>query len=100
MDKIKLKRNQKVYQDGQQCNKVYIVWKGEFEIEQKLQKRNDTKNIKTQRVMGLEQPQKNILAKKLPELEDLPVSHKLKIMGQGCLLGEDDLLSTKNNMIH
>ena len=35
------------------------------------------------------------MAKKLPEVQDLPVAHKLTIFGQGCLLGEEDLLSTR-----
>lgn len=96
MDKVKFKRNQKVYTDGQPINKVYIVWKGEFETEAKLHKRDNVKDARTQRMMGIDKPQRNVLAKKLPEVKDLPITHKLTIMGQGCLLGEDDLLSTRH----
>lgn len=35
----------------------------------------------------------NVLAKKLPEIQDLPFSHRLSILGPGCLLGDDDILS-------
>jgi CRP-like cAMP-binding protein len=41
MEKIKFKRNQKVYSENQPINKVYIVWKGEFETEARLHKRED-----------------------------------------------------------
>lgn len=35
----------------------------------------------------------NVLANKLPEIQDLPVSHRLSILGQGCLLADEDILS-------
>ena len=38
----------------------------------------------------------NILARKLPEIKDLPRSHKLSILGPGCLIGEDDIMSSKS----
>jgi hypothetical protein len=41
MEKVKFKRNQKVYAENQPINKVYIVWKGEFETEARLHKRED-----------------------------------------------------------
>lgn len=57
-----------MYADGQPAEKVYIVWKGEFEVEAKLHKRNDINQARVQRVMGIDNPQRNILAKKLPEV--------------------------------
>lgn len=79
MEKVKFKRNQKVYTDGQSITKVYIVWKGEFEVEAKLHKRDDANQARVQKVMGINMPVRNILAKKLPEVQDLPVTHKLTI---------------------
>jgi len=37
----------------------------------------------------------NILAVKLNEIKDLPYEHKLKIYGEGSLLGEESLLGDK-----
>ena len=37
----------------------------------------------------------NILAKRLPELQDFPQQHKLSIYGVGCLLGEEDVLAKR-----
>ena len=31
--------------------------------------------------MGIETPQRNILARKLPEVKDLPIAHKLTLSG-------------------
>ena len=36
---------------------------------------------------------KNILAKRLPEIKDLPYSMKLSIFGSGSLMGEEDVFS-------
>ena len=36
---------------------------------------------------------KNILAKRLPEIKDLPYSLKLSIFGPGSLMGEEDLFA-------
>lgn len=35
----------------------------------------------------------NILARKLPEIKDVPKSHRLSLLGPGCLIGEDDLMA-------
>ena len=83
---------------------VYIVWKGEFEAEAKLPKPNDDE-LKLQRMLGMENKSKNhtiikpvnILHMKLPEIQDIPVSHRLSIRGPGCLLGEEDILNKKDN---
>jgi hypothetical protein len=37
----------------------------------------------------------NILAKRLPELQDFPQQHKLSIYGVGCLLGEEDVIARR-----
>jgi CRP-like cAMP-binding protein len=36
---------------------------------------------------------RNILAKRLPEIKDLPYNLKLSIFGRGSLMGEEDVLS-------
>ena len=36
LTKKKFHRGQIVYQEGKRANKVYLVWKGEFELERKL----------------------------------------------------------------
>ena len=36
LQKVKLTRNQKVYKEGDPCTKVYIVYKGEFELKNRL----------------------------------------------------------------
>lgn len=36
LQKVKLVRNQKAYNEGDPCTKVYIVYKGEFELKNKL----------------------------------------------------------------
>lgn len=47
LNKIKLIRNQTVYHEGDVCAKVYIVYKGEFELKNKLKKKlaNDVEKI-------------------------------------------------------
>ena len=37
--------------------------------------------------------QSNILAKRLPEIKDLPLQYKVVLAGPGTLLGEEDVLS-------
>jgi CRP-like cAMP-binding protein len=36
---------------------------------------------------------RNILARRLPEIKDLPYSLKLSIMGRGSLMGEEDVFA-------
>ena len=36
---------------------------------------------------------RNILAKRLPEIKDIPYSQKLSILGKGSLLGEEDIFA-------
>lgn len=81
------------------------MWKGDFEVECKLSKRGDANEEKVSRMLGLDKIKlktrgglgTNILAKKLPEMPDLPFSHKLSIYGPGCLLGEEDIITKDKN---
>ena len=43
--------------------------------------------------MGKKRPTQNILAKKLPEIQDIPKIMKLSIYGSGSLIGEEDTLN-------
>ena len=36
---------------------------------------------------------KNVLAKWLPEIKDLPYNHRLSIFGRGSLIGEEDVFT-------
>ena len=58
------------------CSKVYIVYKGEFELKNKLLKKQPSE---VEKISGIYQGSRhvsfaetNILAKKLPEITDLP----------------------------
>jgi len=44
-------------------------------------------------LMGKKRSTVNILAKKLPEIKDVPNNLKLTLFGRGTLLGEEDLLT-------
>lgn len=93
---MKFSRNQKVYSEGQEASKVWIVRKGDFEIEAKLAKREDANELRIKKILGInKQKMGNVLAEKMPEMRDLPSTHKLSIYGPGCLLGEEDVLSKK-----
>ena len=44
-------------------------------------------------LMGKKRSTINVLAKKLPEIKDVPKTLKLTLFGPGTLLGEEDLLA-------
>ena len=102
---MKFTRGQTVYHEGQPAHAIYIVYKGEFELAKKLPRADrafDGANLNT--LSGStgaggpsqhnEQMQKrNILARRLPEIKDLPYSLKLSIFGRGSLMGEEDVFS-------
>lgn len=37
----------------------------------------------------------NVLARRLPELDDIPCNYKLKLYTRGCIAGEEDVLLRK-----
>ncbi len=43
--------------------------------------------------MGKKCPKVNILARKMPEIKDIPTKMKLTIFGVGSLIGEEDVLN-------
>lgn len=99
---MKFVRGQTVYFEGQSADFVYIVWKGEFELAKKLPRTDrvfDGSNLNTMRCGdgGVSQhtnrmKRANVLAKRLPEIKDLPYSLKLSIFGKGSLMGEEDVI--------
>jgi hypothetical protein len=75
--KEKYNRKQLVYREGEKASKIYIVWKGEFELSRKLPKVAKTGSA-IEKLLGVKKPlDANVLALHLPELPDLPMSHKL-----------------------
>jgi len=102
---IKFTRGQTVYFEGSRANAIYIVTKGEFELAKRLPRperafdgnlntlgsnkgNNGDKSKHNDLIM-----RKNILAKRLPEIKDLPYYLKLSIFGKGSLMGEEDVFS-------
>lgn len=75
------------------ADRVFIVKKGEFQLERKLQK--DLKDTASQvvQLLGKKSLNHNILALKLPEMKDVPHNMKLMIFGFGSLIGEEDILN-------
>ena len=100
-DKKDYKHGQIVYREGEPCKNVYIAQEGEFECIKKLSRctklRNGT-NPKNLTVLETDlQKQslrdKNPLAKRMPEIEDIPNNLRLNIFEQGSLIGEDDVVT-------
>ena len=92
----KFTRGQTVYAEGMPAEKIFIVFKGEFELAKKLP-RGDTvfegATLQHTAMVNQRKQKRNILAKRLPEIKDLPYSLKLSIFGRGSLLGEEDVFS-------
>jgi hypothetical protein len=53
LEKVKYARNQYVYTSGQPAENVYIVLKGDFEIETKLVKKGDNNEVKISKMLGI-----------------------------------------------
>ena len=97
---LKFTRGQTVYAEGMPADCVYIVYKGEFELAKKLPKPDRLSDGQNLNTLGGGSSQhnsktmrRNILAKRLPEIKDLPYSMKLTIYGRGSLMGEEDVFS-------
>ena len=103
---LKFVRGQTVYSEGSLANSIFIVYKGEFELAKKLPKperQYDGSNLNGLNAGGggggqsqqhnQRTQRRNILAKRLPEIKDLPYSMKLAILGKGSLMGEEDVFS-------
>ena len=65
-----------MYNQGEKCTKVFIIYKGEFELEAKLPSKQQSEVEKIQSMYVASRhvsfQQRNVLAKKLPEIVDLP----------------------------
>ncbi|CDW78470.1 UNKNOWN [Stylonychia lemnae] len=93
LSKQKFKRGQIVYKEGQVSDKVFIVKKGEFELQRKMKKDLTDAATDIVELMGKKILKSNILARKLPEIKDVPSNMRLTIFGIGCILGEEDILN-------
>ena len=76
--------------------------KGEFELSKKLPKlahgQYEGSNLnalgaRSTVSQSLKTRKGNVLAKRLPEIRDLPQNMKLSIFGRGSLMGEEDVFS-------
>ena len=93
---VKFTRGMTVYQENEEALFIYIVYKGEFEQSKKLPRGDrifDTHNLLSTGARPTRLRDTNILAKRLPEIKDLPYQMKLSIFGTGSLIGEEDIFS-------
>lgn len=74
---------------------MFIVRKGEFELTKKLPRGEASFDGAVHMIdmLGQRVEIRNVLAKRLPEIKDLPYNLKLTIFGSGSLLGEEDIFS-------
>lgn len=75
-------------------SQVYIVYKGEFELSRQLKKIDKSEDLYDILGNSIVKPNKNVLARKLYEIADIPGVQRLAIFGRGSLLGEEDLLKS------
>eukprot|EP00347_Sterkiella_histriomuscorum_P023519 403334331 len=92
LTKQKFKRGQIVYRENQLADKVFIVKKGEFELQRKLGRTLNEVATEVVELMGKKVNKPNFLAKKLPEIKDVPNQMRITLFGSGSLLGEEDTL--------
>lgn len=85
-----------MYKDGQVADKVFIVRKGEFELERKMVKSYTDTTSQVLELLGRKQKEKCVLAQKLPEIKDIPGKLKLSIFGVGSIVGEEDVINREN----
>ena len=104
LKQVKFTRGQTVYAEGSPATSIFIVFKGEFELAKKLPRSDrlfDGSNLNTlgggngggASMHTTRMQKRNILAKRLPEIRDLPYNLKLSFLGRGSLMGEEDVFS-------
>ena len=99
MKRKKFTRGQTIYSQDQPADSIYIVQKGEFELSRKLYKGSiifEGEDLHSNKMTHSRQVRRNILAKRLPEICDVPNSHKLSIFGRASMLGEEDVATRAN----
>ena len=92
LTKLKFKRGQIVYSEGESTNAVFMVQKGEFELSRLLP---NTSNFRKGFLRADEQFGRrplNALAIRMPEVKDFPKRQRLNILEIGSLAGEEDCL--------
>ena len=94
MKKRKFVHGQVIYKEGEEANKVFFVHKGTFEQIKKLPHKVEEFRVQKDKIDAHQRVFKsNILAKRLPEIKDLPLQLKVVLAGPGTLIGEEDVFS-------
>lgn len=92
MKKRKFLHGQFIYKEGEEAKKVFFVYKGTFEQMKKLRPKIQESRVAIDKIDAYQRIfQSNILAKRLPEIKDLPLQLKLVLAGPGTLVGEEDV---------
>ena len=95
-------RGQVIYREGEEAKKLYIVSRGNFQLQRKLprvlkqgaQQVVDSlggRKIAPEGYMNRREP-RNVLAEKIPEIKDVPKELPLMVFGEGSFLGEEDVI--------
>ena len=82
-----------MYSEGAPATSVYIVYKGEFELAKRLPRLDRSFDGANPSLHSGKTMRRNVLAKRLPEIKDLPYNMKLSIFGRGSLMGEEDVFA-------
>ncbi len=95
--KRKYVRNFAVYKEGGVSDQVFIVTKGEFQLQRILAKEpREGVSLVLDLLGGREQvssvAKRNVLSVKLPEMKDVPRKMMLQTFCRGSFVGEDDVL--------
>ena len=101
MKKVYFKRNQTLYSLGQPATHVYIVKKGDFELQTPLQKNFSKQASNIIDLLGapeLRENRVNLIGQKLPEISkfaphDLPSNLRLFSHSIGSVMGEEDMFN-------
>lgn len=102
LKKVEFTRGQTVYSEGSYAKSIYIVWSGEFELSKKLPKGEaviSEQNLGNPLNSGSNQlrfMKRNILARRLPEIKDLPYKYRMSYLARGSLIGDDDVVARDN----
>ena len=73
MHRVKYERGQVIYNEGKIADKVYILFKGSFELVKKLAREDKRKQAYLQVPKGAIKPKvSNILTEKFPHMKDFP----------------------------
>ena len=97
MTKKYLNRNHTLFKANTPLNLIYIVKKGELQLEKPLVKNTSNLVKKMTEIMG-GKPELNAVGECIPEMsnvapKDLPAKFRVSTVTSGSIIGEDDLLT-------